>query len=123
MTSKLVLIADDNCDAADTLGLVLGLSGHRLLVAYDGLAALELAERERPTVAVLDIGMPVLDGYQVAERIRQADWGQDMLLIALTGWAADDGHPGGATLFDHHLVKPVDPLVLEQLIDGARVSG
>lgn len=117
MTSKIVLIADDNRDAADTLGLVLGLSGHTLHLAYDGREALDIAARERPDVAVLDIGMPEMDGYEVARHIREAPWGTRMLLIALTGWDADAGPRPGRAVFDHRLVKPVNPTVLAQLID------
>lgn len=113
MKGKVVLIVDDNRDAADTLGLVLGMSGFEVLLAYGGAQALEVAERERPQAAVLDIGMPGMDGYQVAERIRAAEWGSGMLLIALTGWGEDVGR---ATAFDHHLVKPADPDELERLL-------
>lgn len=117
MTGKVVLIADDNRDAADTLAMVLGMSGYTVVVAYDGRQALEMAERENPAVVVLDIGMPELNGHQVAERIRQAPWGAGMKLIALTGWDAESvKRDGGDSSFDHHLVKPVDPDTLERLL-------
>ncbi|WP_422017959.1 response regulator [Roseateles sp.] len=117
MTGRVVLIADDNPDAADTLGMVLEMSGHTVLVAYGGRQALETAQRERPGVVVLDIGMPEMDGYQVAERIRAEPWGADVLLIALTGWDPETGRRNSHTVgFDHHLVKPVDPAVLERLL-------
>ena len=118
MKSKVVLIADDNRDAAETLGLVLGLSGYQVLLAYDGRQALEVAERERPGAVVLDIGMPGLNGYQVAQAIRGQPWGANVLLIALTGWGlvGEQQKESDEAGFDHHLVKPVDPDVLEKLL-------
>jgi signal transduction histidine kinase len=112
-----VLIADDNHDAAETLALLLRLFRHEVYVAGDGPAALELAERVRPDVAVLDIGMPGLTGYKVAERIRSEPWGRAMLLIAVTGWGQQsDKDKAQRAGFDHHLTKPVDPSELEQLL-------
>ena len=84
-----MLIADDNRDAADTLALCLQLDGHAVIVAYDGLSAVELATREQPPVLLLDIGMPGLNGYEVARRIRQQDWGRQARLVALTGGGVD----------------------------------
>jgi two-component system CheB/CheR fusion protein len=112
-----VLIADDNRDGAETLALYLGLSGHNLALAHNGAEALEVASRLRPDVAVIDIGMPVLDGYEVAKRIRREAWGANLNLIAVTGWGQDDDKRAAyAAGFDHHLTKPVDPEHLERLL-------
>lgn len=104
-----VLIADDNSDALETLVALLEMEGHTVHSASDGNQALALAQQHRPDVAILDIGMPGLNGNEVAARIRAADWGQAMTLIALTGWGqAEDRARSGAAGFDHHLTKPVD---------------
>jgi signal transduction histidine kinase len=114
--ARRVLIADDNQDAAETMALLLRVVRHEVHVASDGPAALELAQRVRPDVAVLDIGMPGLTGYEVAERIRAEPWGREMILIAVTGWGQQsDKNKAQMAGFDHHLTKPVDPSELEQL--------
>lgn len=110
-----VLIADDNRDAADTLALCLQFDGHVVMVAYDGLAAIELATREQPTVMLLDIGMPGLDGYEVARRVRQQAWGRRTLLVALTGGGVDWARAQAAG-FDVYFRKPIDPSVLSAWI-------
>ena len=115
-----VLIADDNRDAADTLALCLQLDGHRVIVAYDGLSAIEQATREQPRVLLLDIGMPVLNGYEVARRIRQQDWGRQARLVALTGGGVDWAHAQAAG-FDSHVLKPVDPAVLSAWITSGEL--
>ncbi|HEY2779270.1 MAG TPA: CheR family methyltransferase [Steroidobacteraceae bacterium] len=116
-----VLIADDNRDGAETLGLYLGMSGHEVLLAHSGAEALEVASRTRPQVAVLDIGMPVLNGYEVARRIRGETWGEELTLIAVTGWGQEsDKRAAYAAGFDHHLTKPVDPAELERLLAQRR---
>lgn len=89
-TGHRVLVADDNKDAADSLAMVLELSGHEVRVAHGGRAALTLAQTFRPDVALLDIGMPELNGYEVAKELRRKPWGTGILLIALTGWGQDD---------------------------------
>jgi two-component system, chemotaxis family, CheB/CheR fusion protein len=112
-----VLIADDNRDGAETLGMYLGLSGHDVMLAHTGAEALEMASRCRPDVAVLDIGMPVLNGYEVARSIRREGWGSNLTLIAVTGWGQEsDKRSAHAAGFDHHLTKPVDPEQLERLL-------
>jgi two-component system CheB/CheR fusion protein len=116
-----VLIADDNRDGAETLGLFLGMSGHQVLLAHTGAEALEVASRTRPQVAVLDIGMPLINGYEVAKRIRGEAWGEDLTLIAVTGWGQEgDKRAAYAAGFDHHLTKPVDPEQLERLLAQRR---
>jgi signal transduction histidine kinase len=108
-----VLVVDDNKDGAETLGMMLGLIGNEIRLAHDGLAAVEAAEEFRPDVIVLDIGMPVLDGYEACRRIRGQAWGKTMTLIALTGWGQDaDRKRTKEAGFDHHLVKPVESATL-----------
>ncbi len=112
-----VLIADDNVDAAESLALLLRLSGHCVVVAHDGLAALHLAARERPDVVVLDIGMPGMNGYEVARSLRREVWGRGLRLIAVTGWGQEeDKRRTAAAGFDMHLTKPFEPEHLEALV-------
>lgn len=116
--SKRILVADDNRDGAETMSMLLKLSGHEVYLAHSGAEALEVAERERPDIAVLDIGMPDMNGYEVAERIRHEAWGAHMKLIAVTGWGqAEDKRRALAAGFNHHLTKPVDPGQLEALFN------
>jgi signal transduction histidine kinase len=106
---RTILVADDNPDALESLAMLLELGAHRVHTARDGQQSLEAAERFRPEVALLDIGMPVLDGHEVARRIRAQPWGERMLLVALTGWGQDcDRQRAREAGFDLHLVKPVD---------------
>jgi signal transduction histidine kinase len=110
-----ILIADDNNDALESLATLLQLSGHEVFTATNGGTALQSAERHLPEVALLDIGMPLLDGYEVAKRIRSQPWGQRITLVALTGWGQDsDRRRSREAGFDSHLVKPLD---LETLTD------
>jgi CheY-like chemotaxis protein len=108
---------DDNLDAAASLGLLLRLTGHEIRTAHDGLEAMRMAEEFRPEVTVLDIGLPKMDGYEAAGLIRRQPWGEDMVLIAATGWGQEtDRHRSREAGFDHHLVKPVDPAALIHLL-------
>jgi signal transduction histidine kinase len=116
-----VLVADDNADALDTLASLLMLNGHEVFRACDGATAVELAESCQPDVALLDIGMPRIDGYEVARRIRAEPWGRDIRLLALTGWGQEsDRQKSRDSGFDGHLTKPVDPQLLERLLCDAR---
>jgi signal transduction histidine kinase len=121
VTQRRILVADDNPDARESLATLLSLNGHEVFRAEDGSDAWLTAERYRPDVALLDIGMPCANGYEVARRIRSEPWGRNMVLVALTGWGQDSdrrrSHEAG---FDSHLTKPVDPRVLDELL--ARVS-
>jgi CheY-like chemotaxis protein len=91
--------------------------GHEVRAARSGTAALEAAAEFRPNLIVLDIGMPGLDGYEVCRRIRQHEWGQAIVIAALTGWARDEDKGRSEEAgFNHYLVKPVDPKALEALI-------
>jgi signal transduction histidine kinase/ActR/RegA family two-component response regulator len=104
-----LIIVDDNRDAAETLGSILSKWGHQVLLAHNGLAALELGAREQADAFILDIGMPGLSGYEVARRIRSEPWGAHTLLLAMTGWGqAEDVARAKQAGFDEHLTKPVD---------------
>jgi signal transduction histidine kinase/ActR/RegA family two-component response regulator len=112
-----VLVADDNSDAADSLALLLQMSGYGVHACHSGPEALAAALRERPDALVLDIGMPGMSGYEMARRIRQAPWGGEALLVAVTGWGQqEDRERSRAAGFDHHLTKPVDTDVLQGLL-------
>ena len=118
-----ILVVDDNVDAAESLAALLRCLGAEVLTVHDGPAALESVRTERPAAAVLDIGMPGMDGYEVARRVRSTPEGENIALIALTGWGNDeDRRRSREAGIDHHLVKPVDLRVLEDLLAaGARV--
>jgi signal transduction histidine kinase/ActR/RegA family two-component response regulator len=114
-----ILVADDVIDSRQSLGMGLGLLGHEVRTAGDGIEALDVAAAFRPQVAILDIGMPGLDGYELAQKIRKEPWGRDMLLVALTGWGqSQDIERSAAAGFDHHMTKPADFDVLARLIDN-----
>ncbi|MEO5618094.1 MAG: ATP-binding protein [Candidatus Eisenbacteria bacterium] len=119
---KRVLVVDDNRDAANTLADLLRLWGHEVVLAYDGLEALTRANETRPELMLLDIGLPGLDGYQVAERVRkESSNGGDLTLIALTGLGQqEDRERALAAGFDHHLTKPVNPSKLRELLSAER---
>jgi CheY-like chemotaxis protein len=104
-----VLVVDDNQDGADMLALSLSILGHEVLTLYDPLEVEAAAERFRPTLAFLDVGMPRLNGYDLAARLRASDWCRETLLVALTGWGQDsDRRRSAESGFDEHLVKPID---------------
>ena len=115
-----ILVADDNADAADSLAEMLRLEGHEVLVAADGAQAVALAAAHRPEVALLDIGMPGVDGFEAARRIRALDGGNEIVLIALTGWGQqEDRRRTLEAGFDAHRVKPIDHDDLRQLLQHA----
>jgi PAS domain S-box-containing protein len=118
MIRRTVLVADDNRDAADSLALLLG-RGHEVHRAYDGAAAFELAATIQPEVMLLDIGMPRMDGYEVARRVRGELWGANVYLVALSGWGREEDKRRAVEAgFDAHLVKPVTPEALDRLLAG-----
>ena len=118
-----ILVADDNSDALESLATLLELSGHEVFSAANGALALESAERHLPEVALLDIGMPKLDGYEVARRIRAQPWGRRITLVALTGWGQEsDRRRSGEAGFDSHLVKPLDLDKLTALLENLPAS-
>jgi CheY-like chemotaxis protein/two-component sensor histidine kinase len=115
-----VLLVDDLHDAADSLAAMLTLMGHETRTAYDGRAAVAAAEDFRPDLILLDIGLPILDGHEVARRIRCEPWGRATVLVALTGWAQEDDRRCGIdAVFDHYWTKPVEPQVIEALLSTA----
>lgn len=112
-----ILVVDDNRDAAESLGMLLKLLGAEVQVAYDGPEALQVIGAFRPAIILLDLGMPGMDGYEVARQLRQRPEGRDATLIALTGWGQEeDRRRSKAAGFDHHLIKPADRSVLESLL-------
>jgi len=123
IAAQRVLIVDDNADGADTLGRLLKAHGHQVEVYHDPVAALGALERLRPTVALLDIGLPVLDGYQLAARIRASGAAPDCRLIALSGYGQQaDRERSQACGFERHLVKPISPEEAAQVVAGAAPS-
>ena len=118
-SGRLLLVVDDNTDAADSLAMLLRLQGHEVRVAHDGPAALEMAKGYRPEMVFLDIGMPGMDGYEVARRLRRQPGLEKVRLAALTGWGQEEDRRRTAEAgFDHHLVKPVEPGTLEALLES-----
>jgi signal transduction histidine kinase len=114
-----LLVVDDNRDSAESLGAILTHIGNDVRLAFDGIAAVELAAQFRPDVVLLDIGLPLRDGYEAARQIRNEPWGREVRLVALTGWGqAQDRRRSREAGFDHHLVKPVDPRSLLELLSG-----
>ena len=110
LQGRRVLVGDDNHDAADMLAIVCSPAGMQTATAYDGSEALCMAEATRPDVILLDIGMPQMDGYEVARRIRATEWGATTQLIAISGWGRDeDRQKAREAGFDQHFIKPVDP--------------
>jgi CheY-like chemotaxis protein len=111
-----VLVVDDNVDAADTLRMWIELEGHEVRVAHDGPGALEALRSFEAEIALLDIGMPLMDGYELAQRVR-ARYGRRIVLIALTGWGqVDDRRRSLDAGFDEHLTKPIDGRRLRALL-------
>jgi CheY-like chemotaxis protein len=116
-----ILIADDNVDSAESMGMLLRLMGNDVRIASDGLEAVEQAAQFQPDIVLMDIGMPRLDGYEAARRIRNQDWSRDTLLVAVTGWGpSDDSEEATAAGFDRHFTKPLDPAELRRLVSSAR---
>jgi signal transduction histidine kinase/CheY-like chemotaxis protein len=119
-SARRILVADDNRDAAESLAALLQLEGHEVTLAYDGADALAAYERVHPQVCLLDIGMPLRTGNEVAAEIRARGDGPAPTLVAITGWGQDaDRTQALAAGFDHHLTKPVDPAQLLRLIGEA----
>jgi signal transduction histidine kinase/ActR/RegA family two-component response regulator len=114
-----VLVADDNRDAADSLAMLLELEGHEVNVAYCGKAALSTGRQHHPDIMILDIGMPDIDGYEVARAVRREPWGKGAFLIALTGWGQPtDKETAASAGFDRHLTKPVEAQALMEILDS-----
>ncbi|MGE5278987.1 MAG: ATP-binding protein, partial [Acidobacteriota bacterium] len=119
-----VVVADDNPDAADALGMLLQMEGDDVLVAYDGVTVLAHAETFQPNVVLLDIGMPGMDGLEVARRLRASPTTRESLLIAISGWAtAEDRTRSKGAGFDHHFLKPFEISALEALLRAYKAAG
>jgi signal transduction histidine kinase len=117
LDARRILIADDNHDAAESLATLLGMRGHDVRMAHDGEAALAMAKAFKPDVVLLDLGMPKMDGFETARRIRRLTWGKRARLVALTGWGQQqDRRRTTEAGFDAHLVKPVSDVDLHHAI-------
>jgi len=117
-----VLVVDDNRPSAQTLAWVMELNGYEVKACFDGQSAVDLAHDFHPDVVLLDLGMPVMDGYEVCRRLRQDETLADTLVIAQTGWGGDkERRRTAAAGFNHHMTKPVDFTKLLQLIGGRTV--
>ena len=118
-----VLVVDDNRDAAISLAMMLRMMGNETQTAHDGQEALDVATAFRPDVILLDIGMPKLNGYDAARRIRQEAWGKNAVLVAVTGWGQDDDRRRSRESgFNFHMVKPIEPATLEKLLAGLQAT-
>ena len=118
-----VLVVDDNTDAADGLAALLKLNGHEVRVAYDGPSALAMAETFRPQAVLLDLGLPGMDGHEVARRLRQNPELKGTWLAAVTGWGQPEDRQRSKEMgFDRHLVKPVKPSLVVQLLAEVKAS-
>ena len=116
-----ILVVDDNHDSALSLAMMLSIMGHETRTAHDGESAVETAEKFLPEVILLDIGLPKLNGYEVAQRIREQAWGASMFLIAVTGWGQDEDRQRSSEVgLNVHMVKPVEPAALERLLAELR---
>lgn len=116
-----ILVVDDNHDSALSLAMMLSIMGHETRTAHDGESALVIAESFLPDVVLLDIGLPKLNGYEVAQRIRENAWGQSMFLIAVTGWGQEEDRQRSSEVgLNVHMVKPVEPAALERLLSSLR---
>jgi signal transduction histidine kinase len=119
-TACRILVVDDNRDSAESLATLLKLTGHEAHTAHDGVAAVEAAAALRPDVVLLDIGLPKLNGFDAARRIRQQPWGKGMVLVALTGWGLEeDRQQSREAGFNEHMVKPVNHAALMKLLAEA----
>ncbi len=114
-----VLVVDDNRDAAESLAMFLQLAGHVVDTAFDGEQALETAEHFRPDIALIDLRLPKLNGFDVCRRIRETEWGKHVMLIAQTGYGGDEGKRLSREAgFNGHLVKPADPITVLRIVDA-----
>ena len=115
-----ILVVDDNVDSVDSLAMLLQMMGHEVATASDGESALDQADEFRPDVAILDIGLPKVNGYDLAKQIREHAWGKDVVLVALTGWGQEQHRRRSMESgFNHHLTKPVEFDVLQEILAAA----
>lgn len=114
-----IMVVDDNFDTAQSMAALISLEGHEVQTAYNGKDALQLAQAFRPEVMLIDLCMPGVDGYQVAQRLKDHPWSRQITLVALTGWGQPEDRLHAQTLgFTHYLVKPVAPEEVHALING-----
>lgn len=119
---KRVLVVDDNQPSAQTLAWVMELNGYEVVACFDGASAVATAQSFHPDIVLLDLGMPVMDGYEVCRRLRQDETLTDTLVIAQTGWGEEAVRRRTAEVgFNHHLTKPVDFSALFKLLDHQTV--
>ncbi len=112
-----IVVADDNADTAHSLSLLLEALGHEARIAHNGIQALGIAHEFQPDAMIIDIGMPGLDGHDLARRVRAEEWGKNLLLIAASGWGQDEDKQRSLEAgFNMHLVKPVELKTLEGLL-------
>jgi CheY-like chemotaxis protein/two-component sensor histidine kinase len=117
VANRRILIADDNKDSAESLSMLLATTGNRTFLAHDGVDAIAVADRERPDVMLVDIGMPMMNGLEVCRYVRGQPWGGNITIIALTGWGQEEDRRRSLEAgFDGHLVKPVDYAALMELL-------
>jgi CheY-like chemotaxis protein len=122
-TGARILVVEDNADSAETMAKLLELLGHEARVARDGLEAIAAARSWQPAFVLLDLGLPAMDGYEVAIRLRQEAACRESVLIAVTGYGQpEDRRRSRAAGIDHHLLKPVDPDVLLALLSRAEAA-
>jgi two-component system OmpR family response regulator len=115
-----VLLVDDNTDSTEPLSLLLQGKGHETRVSTDGEEAIAAADDFKPDCVVLDLGLPSMDGFEVAKRLRERPYGGNLVIVALTGWAGKDVRSKAAAAgFDYHLVKPVKWEELERIVESA----
>lgn len=120
-TAQRVLLVDDNADSTEPLSLLLQSRGHDTRIAIQGEEAITIADTFQPTCVLLDLGLPGIDGYEVARRLRERPYGRELILVALTGWAGKEVRSKAAAAgFDYHLVKPVDLGELEHIVTAER---
>lgn len=118
-TTWRIVVADDNEDSAESFAMLLSFSGHEVRIVHDGASALDAVRDFRPDIAFLDIGMPGMTGYEVAQAVRAEPWGREIKLIAVTGWGQPDDRQRARTAgFDRHLIKPIDLAEVDQLLEG-----
>jgi len=112
-----ILVVDDNEDQAQSLGMLMRVLGHEIQLAYDGPSAVEAARTFVPDIALIDIGIPGINGYEVARRIREMPHLKNVVLVAQTGWGHDDDRARSRDAgFDHHLIKPLDLAELQRIL-------
>jgi CheY-like chemotaxis protein len=115
-----ILVVDDNEDSAESLAMLLHMLGHEVTTANDGESGLAVAADFRPDVAILDIGLPKVNGYDLAKQLREQPWARNVVLVALTGWGQDQHRRRSAESgFNHHLTKPVEFEVLQEILAAA----